>query len=411
MKKFSAFLVYCFLLFRCSITEAQTIYTILPSQADSNVVHNNYNNYVMINNSIPHLNKLLVFFPGTGAQPQAYIYFLQTAANLGYHTIGLTYNNDTTIETLCTDQPSDCKELARAEVFYGKNYSDVENVDSSECIRTRLVSLLKYLEVNYPTENWGQYLNVQDSVIWSQVCVAGHSQGSGMASIIAYWYPVYRGVFLATGGDWYDSTNNVDPWMEMYSQTPASKKYSFTHRQDELFWGSLNHAPIIWDTLQLGTYLDYDTLSGNYYNAHCFTSYDTTAIPHDSIMFHNCVATDNYTPRISGTLLFQPLWQYMLGDTMLTGIGTLTVNNSINVYPNPSSGIFNIKSILLSGQYLLEVYNILGEKVYSNSDQLLAVSHQLISIDLSSQPNGVYLYRILSDDGELIGQGKLAIQK
>jgi hypothetical protein len=34
-----------------------------------------------------------------------------------------------------------------------------------------------------------------------------------------------------------------------------------------------------------------------------------------------------------------------------------------------------------------------------------------LSIDLSSQPNGVYFYRVLYEDGGLIGEGKLIIQK
>lgn len=86
------------------------------------------------------------------------------------------------------------------------------------------------------------------------------------------------------------------------------------------------------------------------------------------------------------------------------------------VYPNPSKGIFTIQSSMVSGhpdsyRESIEVYNVLGEKVYSSSYQPLANSYQLKTIDLSSNPNGVYFYRILKEDGGLVGEGKLIINK
>jgi len=33
------------------------------------------------------------------------------------------------------------------------------------------------------------------------------------------------------------------------------------------------------------------------------------------------------------------------------------------------------------------------------------------SIDLSSEPDGLYLYRVITQDGGLVGEGKLIIQK
>jgi uncharacterized repeat protein (TIGR03803 family) len=85
-------------------------------------------------------------------------------------------------------------------------------------------------------------------------------------------------------------------------------------------------------------------------------------------------------------------------------------SNSINVYPNPSNGVFTIQSSVVSGQ--LTVYNVLGEKVYSNyrlanPDSYRESNYQ---IDLSSQPNGVYLYRVISTGGALIGEGKIVKQ-
>jgi hypothetical protein len=58
----------------------------------------------------------------------------------------------------------------------------------------------------------------------------------------------------------------------------------------------------------------------------------------------------------------------------------------------------------------IEIYNVLGEKVYStNLPQ--TPKGALSDIDLSEQPNGVYFYRILSENGVLVGEGKLVVEK
>jgi len=83
---------------------------------------------------------------------------------------------------------------------------------------------------------------------------------------------------------------------------------------------------------------------------------------------------------------------------------------SISVFPNPSNGKFTIQangSQPMANSFI-EIYNVLGERVYSNSYQPTANGYQL---SLSNQPNGVYLYRVISQDGSLIGSGKVIIEK
>jgi len=93
----------------------------------------------------------------------------------------------------------------------------------------------------------------------------------------------------------------------------------------------------------------------------------------------------------------------------VTGIDNVTANSAeIKVYPNPNNGKF---AVSITNYELpitnLEVYNMLGEKVYSQFN----IQQPAFSIDMSNQPNGVYMYRIISDTGDLLGQGKLIIQK
>jgi len=117
---------------------------------------------------------------------------------------------------------------------------------------------------------------------------------------------------------------------------------------------------------------------------------------------------------------------FKFDTTLTTSINDIReATGSINVYPNPSNGVFTIgirnggaltssnNTNSPSSNYELgitnsvEVYNVLGEKVYSQ----LSTSNSHLLIDLSSQSNGVYLYRVVGNSGELIGEGKLLIQK
>lgn len=98
------------------------------------------------------------------------------------------------------------------------------------------------------------------------------------------------------------------------------------------------------------------------------------------------------------------------------GTNAITISpESINVYPNPGNGLFQleIKNEESGMNNIIEVYNMLGEKIYSHNQIANPGSYgeSNYQIDLSSQPSGVYLYRAITTNGNLIRQGKLIIQK
>jgi hypothetical protein len=84
-------------------------------------------------------------------------------------------------------------------------------------------------------------------------------------------------------------------------------------------------------------------------------------------------------------------------------INELTVNRTITVYPNPSNGVFTIEEQGIRDKEQVEVYNMLGEKIYYQT----VIRNSQFVIDLSSQATGVYLYRITNTDGSLVSSGKL----
>ena len=76
--------------------------------------------------------------------------------------------------------------------------------------------------------------------------------------------------------------------------------------------------------------------------------------------------------------------------------GPVSVNciheNRINIFPNPSNGIFSIKSE--NKISFVKIMNVFGECIYKS----LMLNAQSL-IDLSSQPKGIYFIRINNESG------------
>jgi hypothetical protein len=91
----------------------------------------------------------------------------------------------------------------------------------------------------------------------------------------------------------------------------------------------------------------------------------------------------------------------------ITGIEDISpIENSVLIYPNPSKGIFNFQVQGATEKANIEVYNMLGEEVYT----AILPQRDLNKIDLSNEPASIYLYRIISEKGELVGSGKLIVE-
>jgi ligand-binding sensor domain-containing protein len=79
-------------------------------------------------------------------------------------------------------------------------------------------------------------------------------------------------------------------------------------------------------------------------------------------------------------------------------IGINEINNNANivtVYPNPNNGKFQVSSSKSQIQSL-EVYNVIGEEVYSS---LLADNRSPITVNITDKPSGVYIVKAKSKEG------------
>lgn len=168
------------------------------------------------------VGKLFVFFPGTGAAPEDYRHLLRNAAAGGYHALGLTYVNDQALIELCpgSDDP-DCHEHVRREVIFGEDTTELVEVGPADSIQNRLVRALEHL-------GWHGFLEAGQPR-WSDIAVAGHSQGGGHAAMIASTYPVHRAVLFAA--------TEPAAWTLRPTATLPDRLWAFAHTEDRLTTG------------------------------------------------------------------------------------------------------------------------------------------------------------------------------
>jgi hypothetical protein len=170
-------------------------YKVLPSVTSTAISSFNSEHFAYLDTRVTAKNKLFVFLPGTTGSPAFYTLILKKAAALGYHSIGLMYPNNSDLYIAAANNPDNTAfGKGRKEIFEGTDQIAGVNVNADNCIKTRLIKLLQYMQAQHPTENWQQFLAGSD-VNWSKVVIAGHSQGGGHAFYISKLVAVDRAIY------------------------------------------------------------------------------------------------------------------------------------------------------------------------------------------------------------------------
>ena len=78
---------------------------------------------------------------------------------------------------------------------------------------------------------------------------------------------------------------------------------------------------------------------------------------------------------------------------LTTSVKSIEEKQSISVFPNPSSGIFQITlDNIQSENGLVKIYNVLGETIFS-----VSIVNPSTTIDLCDQPKGIYFIEIQTE--------------
>ncbi len=96
----------------------------------------------------------------------------------------------------------------------------------------------------------------------------------------------------------------------------------------------------------------------------------------------------------------------VLNAATTSGILALNDYKNSQIYPNPNKGNFTLKFENIQSNSSLEIYNVLGEKVYQS--ELSSIDEN--QINLANPKAGVYLYRVFSADRTISSEGKFMVK-
>ena len=190
---------------------------------------------------------LFIMIPGTLGEPKDYKLILKAAAENGYHSLSIDYNNRQTVKSICeeSNDPA-CSENALHEYLTGDNTSGDVSIAQAESFENRISKMLVYLNETYPDDLWQQYLTPQGEVIWNKISLAGHSQGGTHALYISKKRNLARASFFSSPYG-FESNGKFPDWLTSEGLTSTNNLYAFIHRADKLMdWNEVNKT---WDAI------------------------------------------------------------------------------------------------------------------------------------------------------------------
>lgn len=264
--------------------------------------------YVWLDPSQKSNPKLFVFLPGARGKPRGYQLIQQEAARLGYHVIGLVFENEMNIAALCNGTgDSDCAGNIRLENIDGLDHSPFVATSQANGIDNRLTKLLLYLDARYPDEGWSRFLHHGEPK-WSQIAVGGHSLGAGQAAMIGTIRHVDRVVMIAG-----PAPEAGYAWINI-GKTPTAKYFELIHLRDENApWIMPNVAAF--DLERFGEAVAPELNAPPYGGTHILVTDVEPVGGYANPFPHQSTAVDFVTPRApDGTPLLRDAWRYLLGE-------------------------------------------------------------------------------------------------
>lgn len=102
---------------------------------------------------------------------------------------------------------------------------------------------------------------------------------------------------------------------------------------------------------------------------------------------------------INSNMVYIPV---VCGSNIATGVSkNLGLSKDVKIMPNPSTGLVNVAITLAQTENIsLTITNALGQQVLSNKYD--GISNELISLDLTSQSNGVYFVTVSNGKDKMV---------
>lgn len=382
------FLSFLFILINFQLIGQILVRQIKPSDTDPIIqTFDLDSHYVYINPSNANQNKLVVHLPGSFGEPKRATLFGYLAANLGFHSIGLMYPNIPTIGSLCTNaNDPNCFEKTRGEIIEGIDYSNTIDVPLHESIFSRLKYLLLFLNANFPSEGWGQYLTSNNELNFPEIIFSGHSQGGGHAALIAKYYPIERALCFSSPKDWYNPLNAPANWLSSTNWvSEPTKLYCFNHSLD-----GMDQQLEIWNAMSLnsiGSSIDVDQITTPFQFSRQLTTQYFVPIGDE----HASTVQDNKTPKVNGSPVFLPVWTYMLTNTDVNEL-LPTSEKECFIAPNPISDILEVR--IQNTLFDLKIMDQSGKALITKEN-----NQGLSLLNTSNLTSGIYFIEVHTENG------------
>ena len=93
---------------------------------------------------------------------------------------------------------------------------------------------------------------------------------------------------------------------------------------------------------------------------------------------------------------------HMPGKCWDVNVQESSFENSLNVYPNPSSGEINIDFLLGSDKNVnMELFDAVGKKINISVENKFHSGNNSLKFDMRTYPSGIYLLKVKSDNSVL----------
>ena len=246
---------------------------------DRAIPEDEYHHVALPSDSINRKSILVVYMVGSLGTPNNSLEIARFIATLGYGVLNLQYPNTTVVGVTCMEQDR-CYGEVRGETVFGENVSYAPGLRSYDTalnqitiensVVGRVLSLLDYLSQqqvsasNPDPEYWKQFVrqDVSSPYIsetfgaaypaWSKIVIAGHSQGGGMAPMLAMnltaQEPARRVVLLSAPNDNTGKSNGNQSaeWITQSSATALDRFWGIRHIEDT---GLGEFAGMNWENL------------------------------------------------------------------------------------------------------------------------------------------------------------------
>jgi hypothetical protein len=119
-----------------------------------------------------------------------------------------------------------------------------------------------------------------DTVLWEKLIVSGHSQGAGMAGMLAKTRRLDRCVMFADMDFWVAGGRPYN-WMSAVSQTPADRWFLLAHERDQyLDFTNVQTCATALDVDRYGAFVRVETSASTTFSGRHFLSTDLDPAPH-----------------------------------------------------------------------------------------------------------------------------------